>query len=141
MLWKILLLAVLILGALAIAAREVLVVGEERRRGAQEARVFRRFRRRAKGLLLVVVLGALALFYDEAARLLNLGPRGTILYTGLVLVMLIWLLILAGRDVKEATEELVTDQRTARQQAMADLDAVVQERLAARREKPPKEGR
>lgn len=133
-----------VLAALGFVGRETLVVGEGRRAGQDELKLYRRFRRRTKGALLLLFLLTLALFFEELASLGNFDARAIILYTGLALITLIWILMLAARDTKETAFDALNDARKIRTEAYEEIEHVIRERKggadsASPRDKAPKE--
>ena len=128
---KITVLVLLLLGCSGMLGREVLVLGKGRRSGEDPLPLFRRFRRRAKGLLLLIVLYLFAAFFDEAIRRLHFSAREVALYAGFCLIMLIWLLILAGRDIRETALTALKERR----ELTTDSFARIEEEIRRRREK------
>lgn len=126
-------LAILILlciGAVVAFGAEVLRFGEARRRGALTKLHYRRLRRRIKGLLLLPLFYVLGLYHEEIFKMLQLDPRGMILYGGLALIILVWILILAARDLHETAEFAAEESRRIRGAARQDLEKIIEERLA-----------
>lgn len=114
------------LGILVAIAMEILAVGQRQRDGVPPNLAFRRFRRRVKAAF---VLGAATLFVVWLQPLRNAGlidPRGVVLYTGMLFILLLWLLILAARDFKEVALDVLAEEQRARKSvteaALASLD-------------------
>jgi hypothetical protein len=128
---KITVLVVLLIGCSGMLGREVLVLGRGRRTGEDPSPLFRRFRRRAKGLILLVLLYLFAAFFDEAIRRLHFTGREVALYAGFCLIMLVWLLLLAGRDVRETALTALKERR----ELTSDSFARIEEEIRRRREK------
>lgn len=130
-------------GAAWLIGAETLRVGSVRRASAVEdpadlAGALRRFRRRLKGTLLLLLLYVLAAFYQRIAMLGNFGLRQVLLYTGLVLVVLFWLLIIAARDAHAATLEAVAESKRLRAEAIASAERLAQEAAENRPPRPPR---
>lgn len=128
---KIAVLIVLLIGCSGMLGREVLVLGRGRRAGEDPVPLFRRFRRRAKGLILLVLLYLFAAFFDEAIRRFHFTAREVALYAGFCLIMLIWLLLLAGRDVRDTALTALKERR----ELTSDSFARIEEEIRRRREK------
>lgn len=124
---------ILAAAAAAFLSREILEVGAVRRTGGPLLPALRRFRRRTKGVVLLLILYLQTAFFEEVARGLGFGHRAVLLYFGLALVLLVWVLILAGRDLRETVLTAASESSRLRQEAMARLDAEVLARLTERR--------
>lgn len=131
----------LILFSLAIVGAEILRVGKGRRAGEDEKALFRRFRRRAKGVVLLNAMFLLAAWYDEILSAHIHTAGGLLLYVGLVVILMFWLLILAARDLRETVTEATEQQQTIALQALVELEEEIvrarEERKAAAKD-PPK---
>ncbi len=129
----------LLVGSAAMLGREILQIGEGRRAGQNEVTLYRRFRRRAKGLFLLIVLYILAAYYDEIAAWGHFGWRDMILFTGGIFIILIWALILAGRDLKETALEVTAERQRLTMEAFLDITEEIERRKAQDQDSPPEE--
>ncbi len=121
-------LAILILVALAFLAREILTIGQERRAGAEEKPLYRRFRRRAKGLLLLIVLYISAAFYDELAAFGHFDAQANLLFMGGILIIMIWILIIAARDFRESALAIVRENEQMTRETLQSLEEEMRRR-------------
>jgi hypothetical protein len=137
--WRLLLIAALAIGGVVVVLREVLIVGEGRRSGIDPKQLYRRFRRRTKGIGLLVLTFALTLFHMEIARGLGLIPSEHFMLLGLLLICVIWVMILAGRDLHETTLEALEQRQQIALEALMQVEVALHERKAAKpaAEKPP----
>lgn len=125
MLLKIALLVILLLAAAHMLGREVIALGKARREGEDIALLGARFRRRAKGLALLVALYLLAAFFGNLHAALGFTAKEVILYIGFTLIVLVWLLILAGRDVRATAMDALEQRRRLASESMAGIDAEI----------------
>jgi hypothetical protein len=140
MLWLKVLLAVgAVMGAVGLIAREILRVGESTRAGENPLVAYRRFRRRAKGALLLAGVVAVGLFHELIARSAGLRPQEHFLLLGGLIIVVIWVLILAGRDLRESTEELLSTRQRLTMEALEGIEKAIEERKAAKRSGPKKD--
>lgn len=119
--------------------REVIALGKARKDGEESAPYIERFRRRAKGLALLVVLYLLAAFFEDIHAGLHFQAREVILYIGFTLVVLVWLLILAGRDVRATALSALEQRRKLASDSMAGIDAEIRRFRGERMARPPKD--
>ncbi len=106
----------------ALLCREILTLGQEKRAGKDVDALYKRFRRRAKGLLLLIFLFALTAYYDYFEASEFSGAREIVLYVGLVMIVLIWVLILASRDLKETAHEALRNKQELTLSSLADFE-------------------
>lgn len=140
MILKILLILVLVLVAAGLIGREVLVVGQGKREGVEQKLLFRRFRRRTKGVLLLLVLATGAAFHAELAGALGLIPSEHFMLLGGLIIMVFWVLILAGRDLHESTTELVDRRQAITIETLIEIEQAVRQRQEAERGGPAPTG-
>ena len=151
MILKILLILGLALVAAALVGREVLVVGQGKREGLEPKSLYRRFRRRTKGALLLLVLATGAAFHGEIAQGFGLIPSEHFMLLGGLIILVFWVLILAGRDLHESTTELVDRRQAITIETLIEIEQAVRQRqeaaakgaaptAAARRSPPPPAG-
>lgn len=136
MILKLTILALLLVLGIVFLGREVMEVGTRRRAGADERTIYRRFRRRTKGVILLVALYLMAAFFDQFFRATQATPRIIILYTGAAFVLLIWLLLLAGRDVRETALMAITERKRLTEDSFLRIDEAVRRRRASRTDAP-----
>ncbi|MCB2153574.1 hypothetical protein KQI84_01705 [bacterium] len=123
-LWSTFLLLLLILWG-----REILVLGAAQREKEETRFENRRFRRRTTGLFVLLLLAGC---YDLSNYLdPYLTARGAILYYGMCFIILIWLLIIATRDVRAEAIHYMEEQNQVTLQALLEL-----ERRVAMRDDP-----
>lgn len=131
--------AIFLLVCLGLWGREFLRVGESIRGGEDSGRVYRRFRRRTKGIALLIFLYILSVFYDDFTEVFLYSPQQKFLYFGMTIIALFWLLILASRDLKEAAFEALHARRQITQETISSIEKEIekkqQERKAERRKK------
>ena len=125
MLLKIALLVILLIASAHMLGREVIALGKARREGEDIALLGARFRRRAKGLALLIALYLLAAFFDNLHAALGFTAKEVILYIGFTLIVLVWLLILAGRDVRATALDALEQRRRLASESMASIDAEI----------------
>ncbi|CAN5194820.1 hypothetical protein BH09SUM1_BH09SUM1_07330 [soil metagenome] len=130
---KYLILVILLIVSCGLVGRETMRVGEARRAGEDEPRIYARFRRRVKGAMLLFLLYVLTAFYEEIARRAGFRGREAILYFGGDFVVLFWLLILAARDFKETAFDAIRERQRITVDALSAIDAEI-----ASRRKPGK---
>lgn len=115
-------LAFLIAVACWLAGREFLVLGEVRRAGMADKMDYRRFRRRIKGVLLLVLLYALAAFYEDIARFGLFTLREAFLYSGIFVIVLFWLLIVTSRDIKATAYMALYERQRMTLESLSDIE-------------------
>jgi len=103
--------------------REVLHFGEQRREGTATREDYLRFRRRTLGIGVLLVLAVAADMGGLVADWLALDLRGKLLYYGICFIMLIWLLIIAARDMKAIGETWVHEQNRLTVSTLRDLES------------------
>lgn len=130
MLIKLLILLALLAGLAGVVAREVLVTGAAQRAGQDPKPYFARLRRRTKGMVVLVLLYAMAAWYEEAAGALGLGVRERLWYLGGVLITLFWLLILAGRDLRESALQAMEERRRLTSETFERIQEEIRRRKA-----------
>lgn len=123
------LLIVLLLSGGIFLAREILQIGEAQRAGADPIPHFRRFRRRVKGLFLLLVLFVLAFFYENFAAWGQFDARTSLIYFLGTLVVLIWLLLVATRDARAVALEAIEESRRLTDEAMKKAHQEFEENL------------
>lgn len=122
------LLALLLGISTVVFCREVLIVGEGRRSGDDVKMLYNRFRRRVKGLLLLIVLYVLTAWYETFSAVLTLDKHGTFLYVGVVLIFMFWVMILAARDFKESALLAIAAQQAVRREIEQKIDEALDKR-------------
>ncbi|MEO8377634.1 MAG: hypothetical protein ABI579_08175 [Candidatus Sumerlaeota bacterium] len=126
MLLKLFLFVILVLACAYALGREVIALGLARRDGENSAPYIDRFRRRGKGLALLIMLYLLAAFFENVYTSLHFQAREVILYIGFTLIVLVWLLILAGRDVRATALQALEQRRRLASDSMAGIDEEIQ---------------
>lgn len=134
---KLLLFLVLLAAGGLLVGKELMEVGQERRAGKYPGPAARRFRRRTKGVGLVLVLYAMSALYEPIARAIQISKHGSLMYFGLAVVLLIWVLILAGRDFRETVMDAASESARLRTEAMEKLDAELQRQAEERQRMLP----
>lgn len=104
--------ALLVLGGVLLLGREVLVLGGAKRRGAEMIPHYKRFRRRATGLVVLFLLFLSALAFEPLARAAAFDARLTLLYFLGAMILLIWLLLIAARDMRETAIDALAERQT-----------------------------
>jgi hypothetical protein len=130
---RILVLIALMVASCLIIGWEILRVGEGRRAGQDALMLMRRLRRRLKTLILIVALYAIAAWFEDVAAAAHFTAKIALLYFGLAITMLVWILILAARDLRETALQAVEINRRLREEAIKDLER----ELRRRQEEPP----
>ncbi len=113
--------------------RDVLTIGEARRDGKPLPKYLKRFRRHAKGLILLIGIYLAAAFYEDLVSFYKFTAHQHILYIGLLTIMLIWVLILATRDLREVALDGVAEQQKILQESMQNIQSEVVEGQKARK--------
>lgn len=121
-------LVILIIVAAGFIFRESLVVSEGRRNGLDEKRLYRRFRRRTKGMILMIVLYISTVFFEDIALTGIFSAREAILYIGATFILLIWLLIIASRDMKEVAHNALFERQRITLESLAELEKTITEK-------------
>ncbi|MBI1292048.1 hypothetical protein GC173_12520 [bacterium] len=135
--WKLIFALALYVGATAVILREIMVVGAGRREGIEPKPLYRRFRRRAKGVVLLATVASLTAFHHDIAKLLYLMPAEHFKLLGLLLITVIWVLILAGRDLRETTLEAIEQRQAITVETLKEVAEALERRQAGKREAPP----
>jgi hypothetical protein len=116
-LWTAFLLTLLVLWC-----REVLHFGAARREKADFKRDERRLRRRSLGLFVLLLLGGL---YELSSVMPFASALHELVYYANFFIVLIWLLIIAARDVADIAESYVEERQQSTLQALVDLERKV----------------
>lgn len=137
--------AILLLGGAALLAREILALGEAKRRGAEMLPHYGRFRRRAKGLVVLGLLFVSAILFEPLSRAAAFDARLAFLYFLGAIVLLIWLLIITTRDMKATAIEAMAERQTMAADLVQEVmsrarDAGTAEREAGSPPGPPPPG-
>ncbi|MDK2972322.1 MAG: hypothetical protein PWP23_2077 [Candidatus Sumerlaeota bacterium] len=102
--------------------REVLAYGAARRLKADSTADQRKLRRRSLGLFVLFLLG---LFYELASIIPFAHPLHELVYYGVFVIVLVWLLIIAARDLNDIAQTYVQERRDAALQALVDLEGQI----------------
>lgn len=124
--------------AAIVIGREVIAIGEARRAGHDVVPLYKRFRRRLKSVVLIWVLLALSLFFRNVADAPWFTPKVAILYVGLAIITLFWIMILAARDFKEAAHYAVAANQQITLETLGEIEQRIRERQAGRSSAPPR---
>lgn len=126
-----------------IIGRETLAVQAGLRTGEDHLLLFRRFRRRLKGVVLLIVLFLLATYLEPFTAAEWSGAREVLLYFGLCLIVLIWVLILATRDMRETAERALAQGQKLTTDSFEEIQQQIMirrrdhQRIPAAKEHPP----
>lgn len=102
--------------------REVLNYAAARRLNADSTRDQQKLRRRSLGLFVLFLLG---LLYELASLIPFAHPLHELVYYGVFVIVLVWLLIIAARDLNDIAQTYVQERRDAALQALVDLEGQV----------------
>lgn len=117
------LLVLLLLAIFVYFGREILQIGEARRDGEDPLPHYRRFRRRLKCSLLLLLLFILAFFYEDFAAWGQFDAHTSLVYFLGTLIVLIWLLIVANRDARATVMEAMEERRRITEEALQSVQA------------------
>jgi hypothetical protein len=131
---KIVFLVILILAGCYFLGLEVMRTGAGRRAGLDDVELLRRLRRRIKTFVLLLALYVMAAWYEEIARWGYFTPKATLLYFGAAFAILIWLLILAAREVRDAAHMALETSRRIRTETIEELE----KEIDRARKQPPR---
>lgn len=99
--------------------REVLNFGAARREKADPKRDELRFRRRTLGLSVLFLLGVLYELHNDVPFA---EPVHELAYYGVMFVVVIWLLIIAARDMRAIAESYLDEQQRMTLQSLVELE-------------------
>jgi hypothetical protein len=118
--WVLLVLIVFV--SMALLSRETLVIGEARRQGAALKPHLKRFRRRTKGLLLLIVLYLAAILFNPLSQALSFTAHEFLLYFGFYLVLFIWLMIVTVRDVRQTAIDALMENKNLTAKSLGKIE-------------------
>ena len=122
------LLVLIVFVSLVLLSRETLVIGEARRQGHELTPHLRRFRRRAKGLLILNFLYLAAIGFHPLSQLFFFTAHEFLLYFGFYLILLIWLMIITVRDVRQTAFDALMENKNLTAKSLGKIEQELRER-------------
>lgn len=129
---RILIAIVVILALLVAWSKEVVEFGAARREGRLTRESYLRFRRRSLGLFLTLCIFAMIFWAEAAARSFDLDAHGRLYWYGVAFALVLWLLIVAVRDLRATVLAAMADNRKISVESLEAVERAIRERRADR---------